>query len=316
MKMINSMIVLSLIYATPIIISAIGGLYSERSGVTNIALEGIMTVGAFVAAAFVALTENQLQGTAAWIAIILAAIIGGIFSLIHAYVSIDLKGDQIISGTALNMLSIGITIYFCQIIFNQQRTDSFKFGFLKTTVPYLSDIPIIGPMFFKDIYLTFYIAVAIVFITYFVLYKTRFGLRLRACGENPSAVDSLGVSVRKYRYMGVLLSGILAGLSGGIMILTQDIQFTITAIHGVGFIAIASLIFGRWNPFGVLGASFFFGFSQIFAIYSSDIKMLKNVPNEIFYALPYFLTILAMLLFSRKSVGPKAVGEPYDVGKR
>lgn len=316
MILLYAMTALSLIYATPIIISALGGLFSERSGVVNIALEGIMVIGAFVAASFVPLTENSLGSYAPWVAILLAALAGGLFSILHAYISIDLKGDQIISGTALNMLSLGITVYFCQIIFGQQRTDAFQKGFLKSSVPVLSDIPVLGDLLFKNTYYTVYLAFLLVLITYFVVYKTRFGLRLRACGEHPSAVDSVGLSVRKYRYIGVIISGLLAGLSGGIMVLTQDTQFTVVSIHGVGFIALASLVFGRWSPFGVLGAGFFFGFSQILSIYSTDITIFAKLPQEFFYAVPYLLTVVAMVLFSRKSKGPKAAGEPYDVSKR
>lgn len=316
MKLISSIVTLSLIYATPIIITALGGLYSERSGIVNIALEGIMVIGAFVAATFTPLNEASLGGWTPWIAILLGALAGGLYSLIHAFVSIDLRADQVISGTALNMLALGITVYFCQIIFHQQRTQTFSRGFVKTNVPLFSKIPIIGDLFFKRMYYTFYLAIILVFVTAFILKKTRFGLRLRASGEHPSAVDSVGVSVRKMRYIGVLISGLLAGLSGGIMVLTQATQFTAGSIHGVGFISMAALIFGRWNALGVLGASIFFGFSQIFAIFSRDIPLLAKVPSEIFQTIPYVLTILAILLFSRKSVGPKAAGELYDVSKR
>lgn len=316
MNLISSIVTLSLIYATPIIVTALGGIYSERSGVVNIALEGIMMVGAFVAAAFTPLNEAALGAWTPWIAILLGSLAGGLFSLIHAFASVDLRSNQVISGTALNMLAAGFTIYMCQIIFNMQRTQTFNRGFVKSNVPVLSQIPIIGDLFFKRMYYTFYLAIALVLITAFILKRTRFGLRLKACGEHPSAVDSVGISVRKMRYIGVLISGLLAGLSGGIMVLTQATQFTAGSIHGVGFISLAALIFGRWNAFGVLGAGIFFGFSQIFSIFSRDIPFLSKVPTEIFSALPYILTILAMLLFSRKSVGPKAAGEPYDVSKR
>lgn len=316
MNLISSIVTLSLIYATPIIITALGGLYSERSGIVNIALEGIMVIGAFVAATFTPLNEAALGAWTPWIAILLGAIMGCLYSLIHAFVSIDLQADQVISGTALNMLSLGITVYFCQIIFNQQRTETFNIGFVKTNVPFFSDIPIIGDLFFKRMYYTFYLAILLVLVTAFILRRTRFGLRLKASGEHPSAVDSVGVSVRKMRYTGVLISGFLAGLSGGIMVLTQATQFTAGSIHGVGFISLAALIFGRWNAYGVLGAGIFFGFSQIFAIFSKDIPLLANVPSEVFRALPYILTIIAILLFSRRSAGPKASGEIYDVSKR
>lgn len=316
MDLISSMLILSLNYATPIIIAALGGIYAERSGVVNVGIEGMMVVGAFLAAAFVPLTEALIGPVTPWIAILLGAIIGGIYAVIHAFISIDLRGNQIISGTALNMLSVGLAIYFCQIIFNQQRTQTFMKGISKVDVPLLKDIPILGSLLFRRIYPTFYLAVALVIITWFILYKTRFGLRLRACGEHPSAVDSVGVSVRKMRYIGVITSGVLAGLAGGVMVLTQSTQFTATSIHGVGFIALASLIFGRWHPLGVLSAGIFFGFSQIFSIYSNNIGWLSRVPKEFFYMVPYVLTILAMILFSRKNVGPKAAGEPYDVSKR
>ncbi|MDI9472583.1 MAG: ABC transporter permease [Bacillota bacterium] len=316
MDQFSSMFVLALNYATPIIIASLGGLYSERSGIVNIGIEGIMLVGAFVAAAFVPIFENQFGSATPWMAILLATVAGGIYSLIHAYISIDLGGNQTVSGTALNMLSVGVTVYFCQIIFHQQRTQAFRNGFIKQTIPVLSEIPILGKLFFTRIYPTFFIALFIVFLTWFVVSKTRFGLRLRACGEHPSAVDSMGVSVRKIRYIGVILSGLLSGLAGGIMVLTQSTQFTAFSIHGVGFIAIAALIFGQWHPIGVLGAGFFFGFSQIFSIYSADFALLKSVPKEFFNMLPYLLTIIAILLFSRKSVGPKAAGQPYDISKR
>lgn len=311
MDLFISMFVLALIYSTPIIIAGIGALYSERSGVTNIAIEGIMSVGAFVAATVIIFTQNSMGSAAPWFSILMAGIGGLIFSILHAFISIDLQADQTISGTALNMLAPALGIYFCQIIFNQQRTEAFRRGFVKINVPVLSDIPVIGDMFFSQIYPTFYVAVFVVVFTYILLWKTPFGLRLRASGEHPSAVDSIGISVRKIRYTGVLVSGFLAGVAGGIMVLTQSTQYTAGSIHGMGFIAIAALIFGRWNPWGVLGAGFFFGFSQIFGIYSRDIPLLANVPQEIFQALPYALTVIALIFFSGKSAAPKAVGQPY-----
>lgn len=311
MELFSSMFVLALIYSTPIIISAVGALYAERSGVTNIAMEGMMLVGAFVAATLIYFIEGSTGDWAPWISIAAGALAGLLYSIIHAFISIDLQGDQTISGTALNMLAPALGVYLCQIIFGQQRSMAFQRGFVKTTVPVLSEIPIIGKLFFKQIYPSVYLAFIIVIITYILLWKTPFGLRLRAAGEHPEAVDSLGVSVRKLRYIGVLFSGLLGGLAGGIMVLTQSTQFTAGSIHGMGFISIAALIFGAWNPWGVLGAGFFFGFSQIFGIYSRDIPLLANIPQEFFQALPYAMTVLALLLFSRRSRAPKAIGQPY-----
>ncbi len=315
METVYSMLVSTLILSTPIIIASLGGLFSERSGVVNIALDGLMMFGGFSAATAIVFLENSTS-LAPWWALIIGMIVGALVSIIHAYLSIDLNADQIISGTAINLLAPGITIYLAQIIFGQQRTETFTHSFRKTTYPVLSDIPVIGDIFFKNIYPTVYVAFILVVVSWFIVYKTPFGLRLRATGENPHAVDSMGVSVRKMRYIGVIVSGALAGLGGGILVLTQDTQYTVISIGGTGFIALAALVFGRWKPSGVLAAGLFFGFSRIFSIYSNTFSFLKGLPNEFFFALPYVLTIIALVLFSRQSVGPKAAGEPYDKGKR
>jgi simple sugar transport system permease protein len=171
-------------------------------------------------------------------------------------------------------------------------------------------------MFFIENYPTFYIAIFLVLLTWFLVYKTPFGLRMRSCGEHPQAAASMGIHVSLMRYVGVLASGALGGLAGGVMVLTADIQYTLVTIHGTGFIALASLVFGKWNPFGVMGAGLFFGFSTALSFYANDIPGLSRLPGEFFYALPYVLTIVALVVFAGKSVGPKAAGEIYDSGKR
>jgi simple sugar transport system permease protein len=309
------MLALTLIYSTPIIITAIGGMFSERSGVVNIALEGMMMIGGFTAATTIVFLEGTTS-FAPWLSLLIGALAGGLISVIHAYLSIHLSSDQVISGTAINILAGGLTIYLSQIIFGQQRTQTFRQGFVKRTYSGLSEIPIVGKIFFTNMYPTVFLALALVLISWYVLYKTPFGLRLRATGEHPHAVDSMGISVYKMRYIGVILSGCLAGLGGGVMVLTQDTQFTIMSIHGTGFIALAALIFGKWKPLGLLGASLFFGFSQILSIYSTSIGFLSKLPMEYFKTLPYVLTIIALVVFSNKAVGPKAAGEPYDKGQR
>ena len=315
MNTIYSMLVLALIFSTPIMITALGGLFSERSGVVNIALDGLMMFGGFGAATALVFLEKSTS-LAPWIAIVIGMVVGALISVIHAYLSIDLNADQIISGTAINLLATGVTIYLAQIIFDQQRTPNFVRSFRKTTYPVLSDIPVIGDIFFTNIYPTVYLAFLLIIIGWYIVYKTPFGLRLRASGENPHAVDSMGISVRKMRYIGVIISGALAGLGGGILVLTQDTQYTVMSISGTGFIALAALVFGRWKPSGILGASLFFGFSKIFSIYSNSFSLLKKLPNEFFFALPYLLTIVALVVFSRQSVGPKSAGKPYDKGER
>lgn len=314
-KILLEMFPIALMFASPIIIAALGGLFSERSGISNIALEGIMMVGAFAAASVTVVLE-PVTPLAPWIGLAAGVAAGVLLSLLHAVACINLNANQVISGTALNILAGGVTIYLCQIIFNQQRSRAFSNGIQKMTVPFLSKIPILGKILFIENYPTFYFAVLLVLVTWFVVYKTPFGLRMRACGEHPQAAASMGINVQRMRYFGVLASGALSGLSGGVMVLTADIQFTQLSIHGTGFIALASLVFGRWNPFGVLAVGLFFGFSTALSFYAKDITFLSSLPSEFFYMLPYVLTIVALIFFAGKSVGPKAAGEIYESGKR
>ena len=314
-KILFEMFPIALMFASPIIIAALGGLFSERSGIVNIALEGIMMVGAFSAATVTVLLEESTV-LAPWLGLAAGLASGILFSLLHAVASVNMKADQTISGTALNILAGGLTVYLCQIIFRQQRTRAFSNGIQKVTVPLLEKIPILGKMLFIENYPTFFLAIFLVLFTWVLVYKTPFGLRLRSCGEHPQAAASMGINVAWMRYFGVMASGALAGLAGGIMVLTADIQYTLVSIHGTGFIALASLVFGKWNPFGVLGAGLFFGFSTALSFYAKDIKFLASQPGQIFYSLPYLLTILPQQEIAAKSVRPKAAGQIYDSGRR
>lgn len=317
MNILTQMVPATLMTAAPIIICALGGLFSERSGVVNIALEGMMLVGAFAGASTCYFLELANVPGSGWISLLVGLVAGCVFSLLLALSAINFKADQTIAGTAVNMLSAGVTVYLCQIIFQQQRSNSFGAGVSKIKhIPILGDIPIIGDMFFNNIYPTIFIALVCVLLTFYVVYKTSFGLRLRSCGEHPQASESMGINVYKTRYAGVLISGALGGLAGACMVLTSDTQFTVGSIHGVGFISLAALIFGKWNPFGVLGAGLFFGLSSALGIYASMIPGLNLLPNEFFSAIPYVLTVVALIVFSGKAVGPKAAGEIYDKGKR
>ncbi len=307
---------LTLASAAPIISTSLGGLFSERSGVVNIGLEGLMMIGAFTSATVTVLVEPSLGVLSPWVGIIAGIIAGGLFSLIHAYVSINLRADQVISGTAINLLAGGLTIYLCQIIFNQQRTRTFLYGIKKQEIPFLSDIPLIGDAFFSKVHITSFIVILLAIIVWYVVFKTPFGLRLRAVGEHPGAADSMGINVYRMRYIGVILSGLFAGLGGSIMVLSQDIQYTHMSIHGTGFIALAALIFGKWHPIGVLGAGLFFGFSQALGVIAFQVPFLSKLPYEFFWAFPYVLTIIALVVFSGKSAGPRAIGKPYDKGER
>ena len=234
-----------LMIVSPILITACGGMICERSGVVNIALEGLMGIGAFAAAAFHVLNEVALGGASVWIALLVGAFCGMIMSLIHAFASISLNADQTISGTGINLIVNGITIFMAQILFNADRTQPYQMG--------MKPIMSIG-----GIYPTAFIALAVVLIVWFVMYKLPFGLRLRACGEHPQAAASVGIKVKKIRYIAVLTSGFLGGLAGGCLVLTQTIQFTSTTINGTGFIALAAVSFGRWRPAGISLSSLLF----------------------------------------------------------
>jgi simple sugar transport system permease protein len=313
-NLLGTMIPIALVNATPIVIAALGGLFSERAGIVNIALEGIMMIGGFSAAAVTVVLEPS--ASAGYWGMLVAILAGVLFSALHAFASINLRADQVVSGTALNILAGGLTVYLCQIFFGQQRTDAFTTGLSKISIPGLSRLPVVGGVLFRDVYPTTFAAVVLVLLTWFVVYQTPFGLRLRACGEHPQAAASVGIDVLRMRYVGVLASGALAGLAGAAMVLTQDIQYTVGSVHGTGFIALACLIFGKWNPFGALGAGLFFGLSQATSIYAKDITFLQAVPQDFFFLLPYALTVIALVVFSGKSVGPRAAGEPYDAGRR
>ncbi len=315
-QLIEQMIPGMLMVAAPIMIAGLGGMFSERSGIVNIALDGIMLFGAFAAAAIIITFEKMgWFSMAPWLSLIFAAIGGGIFSLLLAVSTISFSADHTIAGTAVNLLAAGLTVYFTQILFGMQRTQAFRGGFRKISIPVLSNIPILGG-FFKNFHPTIFIAIFLVFVSWFVMYKTPFGLKLRACGENPQAAASMGINVLKMRYIAVVISGFMAGLAGGIVVLTMDTQFTVVSIHGYGFIAVAAIIFGKWNPFGIMGASLFFGLSQTIGVYANAIPVLDKLPAELFSAVPYIFTVLALVLFRGKSVGPKAAGEIYDVSKR
>ncbi len=299
MDVLLGMIPSILMIVAPILIAATGGMICEKSGVVNIALEGLMGMGAFTAAATHVLLESGFTGSV-WVALLFGAITGGIFSLIHAYAAVSLNADQTISGTGINLLSTGLTVFFSQILFNADRTRQYQLGMLPGAF---------------GIYPTALIALFVIVGSWFFLYKIPFGLRLRACGEHPHAVESAGVPVKKMRYIAVIISGVLAGLAGGCLVLTQTIQYTANTINGAGFIAIAAVSFGRWRPLGITGSSLLFGFAVAFAIYVVNIPSLRDLfPSEFFSLLPYAITLLALVVFSGKNYAPKVAGKPYVQG--
>ncbi len=314
----------ALIFTAPLLLAALGGLVSERSGVVNIALEGIMVVGAFISAIMVHyLFKGPEDYYIIWVALLCSGIVGMLFSTLHAYASISLSANQVISGTALNMLAPAITIFIAKKLTTTQNVtvvQSIKRQTIDGTgiIPFdLSSIPVVGKLFFTNSYASTFVVFFIFLILWYVLFNTRFGLRLRACGENPSAADSTGINVKFMRYIGVLTSGFLAGLGGGIYVLTVAGEFSGT-VDGLGFLGLGALIFGKWKPLNVLGAAFFFGFAKTLAAVSPVNAVLRsfNLPMEFYNVIPYVVTIIALVIFSSNAVGPKAAGEPYDKGKR
>ena len=301
-------------YTIPLLITALGALYCERSGVVNIGLDGLMIIGSFAGALSVSkLQANGVPG-ALWIGLLVAVIVGVLFSLLHAFASINLNADQVISGTAINMMAGALTIYLARNITGSGNIRVSN-GFIPRDIPILSEIPVIGPLFFTKTYATTWLVLLILLTSAFLLYKTSFGLRLRACGEHPQAAQAAGVSVFKMRYIGVMISGGMSALGGAIILLTYSGEFN-GNVAGLGFLALAALIFGQWKPLGILGATFFFGFASTIANVSQVIPSLAQIPGVILKIFPYIVTLIALVLFSKSSQAPKASGEPFDTGKR
>jgi ABC-type uncharacterized transport system permease subunit len=278
----------------PYLLPSLGAVYSEKGGVINIALEGILLIGAFFTAVGAYFFQSALIG-------ILFGILAGLaVALLHAVATVTFKADQIVSGIAINLFAIGITKFFCKIFFNSSSNSERIIGLETINIPVLSSIPVIGNPFIL-------LCIILLIISYIVIYKTRFGLRIRAVGENPSAADSLGVSVSKIRYAGVLISGVLASLGGAWLALDQH-SFTDGMSAGRGYIALAAMIIGKWNPWGAAGACLIFGFAESLSIQFQNL----TIPTQFIQMLPYILTIIVLAGFIGKSTPPAADGVPYE----
>lgn len=306
----------AIVYTIPLLITALGALYCERSGVINIGLEGFMIIGSFSGALTISKLQESMPGSSLtlWIGLLVAFIVGMLFSLLHAFASINLNADQTISGTAINMIASALTIFLARTIAGSGLI-RIQTGFYPKDVPFLSHIPIIGDLFFKKTYITTWLVLLILVISIFLLYKTSFGLRLRACGEHPQAADAAGINVFKMRYIGVLISGGFSSLGGAIILVTYSGEFN-GSVAGIGFLALAALIFGQWKPIGILLATLFFGFATTVANVSQVIPSLGSIPPVVLKVFPYVVTLIALVLFSKSSQAPKASGEPFDAGKR
>ena len=336
----------TLLYAVPLMIVALAGVFAERSGIINLALEGIMIFGAFIGVLFVrnmqsvqaianAYANKQwltLQGLEL-LAMLVAAAMGALFSLLLSFASINLKADQTIGGTALNLMAPALVLFLIRILANQNTLqmatgDAASWFMLKKStfgIPKNQDIGFLGATFLNKVYLATYVCILLFIILSVILYKTRFGLRLRACGENPQAADSLGINVYKMRYAGTTISGALAGMGGFVYALTTTNCTANGDVAGFGFLALAVMIFGNWTPLNIAGASLLFGlFKCIAAAYSSldlngdGVYLLAQlgISSHLYRMLPYLVTLVVLAFTSKKSRAPKAEGIPYDKGTR
>ncbi|WP_018365998.1 ABC transporter permease [Streptococcus didelphis] len=304
-----------LIYATPLIFTSIGGTFSERAGVVNVGLEGIMVIGAFSGIVFNLEFVDLFGAATPWLAVLVGGVIRLIFSLIHAVATINFRADHIVSGTVLNLMAPSLAVFLVKVIYGKGQTDNIQASFGKFDFPILSDIPVIGTILFKNTTLIGYVAVAFSFLAWFVLYKTRFGLRLRSVGEHPQAADTLGINVYLMKYYGVMISGFLGGMGGAIYAQSISVNFAVTTILGPGFISLAAMIFGKWNPVGAMLSSLFFGLSQSLAVIGSQLPLLANIPTVYLQIAPYLLTIIILAAFFGQAVAPKADGVNYIKSK-
>jgi general nucleoside transport system permease protein len=308
----------SIYIIVPLILVAFGGLYSERSGVVNIALEGMMVFGAFIGIVFmVRFQDSSMNSQLVYlIGIVIAGLAGMIFSLIHAFASINMKANQIISGTALNLLAPAFALFFIKILYGGEDI-LFKDVYFVRNMGFLSDIPVLGPILFQSGYLSTFYTIIIIIVAGIFLYKTRIGLRLRACGEHPHAADAAGINVAKMRYFGVMISGTLAGIGGLLLVIPLDVAFRATA-SGYGFLALAVLISGQWKPYRIIVVAVLFGFMLNLSGAYQSINFLRNagLPDKVYSMIPFILTLIVLAFTSKTSQAPRAAGEPFDPGKR
>lgn len=306
-----------LCFFVPLLVVAVAGLYSEKSGVLNMCLEGIMIMGAFAGAMFMHYMQDYMSGQLLLICTMLVStIVGMIFTQLHAFASIKLKADQSISAMALNSFAAAFTIFVARSVTGSQHV-SFTNTFRIEKIPVLGDIPVLGKIFFQNTYITTFIGFAIIGVTIFVFAKTRFGMRLSACGENPQAADSLGINVYRTRYIALAISGALGGLGGLIYIVPTVTSFG-GDVYGYGFLAMSVLMLGQWKPVRLLFAALLFSLIKTIASGYMSIPFLSDIglSDNFYKSLPYIITLVVLAVSSNKAVGPMACGQPYDKGRR
>lgn len=286
----------------PLTLAAMGGLLCERSGVFNIGLEGMMLFGAFVGVTIAGVTNSSFIGLGA------AILIGAVLGLFLGILCISLDGDQIVVGIMLNVFVLGLTSIIFRTVFGPQGQTGAAPKIPVITIPYLSKIPIVGPVLFRQDLLT-YITFGLILLLTIIIFKTPFGLRLRSAGDQPFALDSAGVSVKKTRYLCVVISGMLAALGGAHLTLVQLSFFMDGITRGRGFIALAAVIFGKWHPVGAFGAALLFGLAEAFQLRLQAMGL--DVPYQLLATIPYLLTIGALAGIVGRVAPPAFVGKPF-----
>ena len=290
--------------AVPLILGALSGILCERSGIINIGIEGMMLAGAFAGFVAKVATNHWPLLLSLLFGVVIALAVGGLMGLLHATLSTRFKMDQIISGTVMIILATGFSSY----LFDRNAIAEGKFSAVH--IPFLADIPVIGPVLFKNPPITF-LTLILVFVVHYALFYTRWGLRTRAVGEHPRAADTVGINVNRYRYVNSVIGGMLAGLAGGFLVLEAVGQFQEGMTAGRGFISLAAMIFGNWNPFGALGAAILFGYTQAL---QNELLLagVTTVPRQFISMLPYVVTIIAVSGFVGRVRPPAAEGKVYE----
>ena len=336
----------TLLYAVPLMIVALAGVFAERSGIINLALEGIMIFGAFIGVLFVNMMQQNEFFTAAykakdWLtlqglelgAMLAAAAMGALFSLLLSFAAVHLRADQTIGGTALNLMAPALVLFLVRILANQNTLqmatgDAASWFMIKKStfgIDKKTDLGFLGETFLNKVYLANYLCIILFIVLAIVLYKTKFGLRLRACGENPQAAASLGINIYKMRYAGTTISGALAGMGGFVYALTTANCTANGDVAGFGFLALAVMIFGNWKPLNIALSALLFGLFKCIAagyatidINGDGIYLLKEIgiSPHVYRMLPYLVTLLVLAFTSKSSRAPKAEGIPYDKGSR
>ena len=318
----DAILIDGLSFATPLLIMAVGGIICERSGIVMLALEGLQGFGAFVGAGVVVLAQMRLGPASPWLVYIamIAAMAGGLaFSLIHALLCVKFKAQQVISGVVVNTLAVALSAFLtsaANVVMTGDATNRFVFNVSpRFTVPVLSEIPVLGA-FFKRMYPFEPMIFVVVIVVWYVLYKTRYGLRLRACGENPHSLDAAGVSVAATQTAAIMICGALAGLGGIFLAYSISGNYSPNIFMGYGYLSIAALIFGNWKIVPTFAVCMFFGLAKSSGYQLCLWLELSSSYSELFLALPYALTLILLVFFSKHNQPPRALGEIFDKSKR